>query len=107
LFSNLITNSLKYRRSDTPLIIEVSSKREKDYIVLTVKDNDIGIDLEKNLNLLFQPFKRLTEQSTGSGLKLRIVKHMIEHHHGYLEVFSEVGQGTAFIVHLKTLDAEA
>jgi len=47
------------------LIIEVSSKRKKDYIVLTVKDNGIGIDLEKNLNLLFQPFKRLTEQSTG------------------------------------------
>ena len=42
LFSNLITKALKYSRPDTPLIIEVFSKRKKDYIVLTVKDNGIG-----------------------------------------------------------------
>ncbi|WP_411273362.1 ATP-binding protein [Daejeonella sp.] len=55
------------------------------------------------MNLLFQPFKRLTEQSTGSGLGLSIVKRIIEHHHGYLEVFSEVGKGTEFKAYLKDL----
>ncbi len=70
LLSNLITNAIKYRRLDTPLIIEVYSRIEKDYTALVVKDNGIGIDLEKNLNMLFQPFKRLTDQSTGSGLGL-------------------------------------
>lgn len=103
LFGNLITNAIKYRQDDIPLHIEVSSKREKDYTVLTVKDNGIGIDLEKNLNLLFQPFKRLTDQSTGSGLGLSIVKRIIEHHHGYLEVFSEVGKGTEFKAYLKDI----
>lgn len=103
LFSNLLTNAIKYRRDDIPLIIEVSSRRENDYTVLTIKDNGIGIDLEKNLNLLFQPFKRLTDQSTGSGLGLSIVKRIIEHHHGYLEVFSEVGKGTEFKAYLKDI----
>lgn len=107
LFSNLITNAIKYRRSDTPLVIEVSSRRENDYTVITVKDNGIGIDLERNLNLLFKPFKRLTDQGTGSGLGLSIVKRMVEHHHGYLEVFSEVGKGTEFKAYLKNLDSEA
>ena len=101
LFSNLLTNAIKYRREDIPLVIQVSSKREMDYTVLTIKDNGTGIDLEKNLNLLFQPFKRLTDQSTGSGLGLSIVKRIIEHHHGYLEVFSEVGKGTEFKAYLK------
>jgi signal transduction histidine kinase len=104
LFSNLVTNAIKYRRVDTPLILEISSHREKDYIVLTIKDNGIGIDLQKNLNSLFQPFKRLTEQSTGSGLGLSIVKRIIEHHHGYLEVFSEVGKGTEFRAYLKNIN---
>ena len=103
LFSNLLTNAIKYRSDDTPLVIEVSSRRENDYTVITIKDNGIGIDLEKNLNLLFQPFKRLTDQSTGSGLGLSIVKRIIEHHHGYLEVFSEVGKGTEFKAYLKDI----
>lgn len=105
LFSNLITNAIKYRRPDTHLVIEVFSKKEKEYTVITVRDNGIGIDLEKNLNLLFQPFKRLTDQSTGSGLGLSIVKRMIEHNNGYLEVFSEVGKGTEFKAYLKSITA--
>lgn len=103
LFSNLITNAIKYRRAGTPLLVEIFSKREQDYTVLTVRDNGIGIDLEKNLNLLFQPFKRLTDQGTGSGLGLSIVKRMIEHNHGYLEVFSEVKKGTEFKAYLKNI----
>jgi signal transduction histidine kinase len=106
LLSNLINNAIKYRRQDVPLLIEVSSRKEKDYTVLTVKDNGIGIDLKKNLNLLFQPFKRLTEQSTGSGLGLSIVKRIIEQNHGYLEVFSEIGKGTEFKTYLKNINTE-
>jgi signal transduction histidine kinase len=106
LLSNLINNTIKYRRQDVPLLIEVSSRKEKDYTVLTVKDNGIGIDLKKNLNLLFQPFKRLTEQSTGSGLGLSIVKRIIEQNHGYLEVFSEIGKGTEFKTYLKNINTE-
>nr|WP_242695928.1 HAMP domain-containing sensor histidine kinase [Pedobacter sp. SYSU D00873] len=94
--NNMITNAIKYRKPDVPLTVEITSRREKEYTIITVKDNGIGIDLEKNLNLLFQPFKRLTDQGTGSGLGLSMVKRMIEHNQGYIEVNSTVGIGTEF-----------
>jgi signal transduction histidine kinase len=62
----------------------------------------MGIDLEKNMSKLFQPFKRLTDQGTGTGLGLSIIKRMIEQDHGYLEVFSTVGEGTEFKGYLKS-----
>lgn len=104
LLSNLLTNAIKYRRQDIPVHIEVTSRKEKEYLILSVKDNGIGIDLAKNMNKLFQPFKRLTNQGTGSGLGLSIVKRMIEKDQGYLEVFSEPGRGTEFKAYLKELD---
>ncbi|MDP9048025.1 MAG: PAS domain-containing sensor histidine kinase [Bacteroidota bacterium] len=101
-FSNLITNSIKYRKKDVPLVIEIKSRCEKEYTILYVKDNGIGIDLAKNMNKLFQPFKRLTDHGTGSGLGLSIVKRVIEKNQGYLEVFSQPGEGTEFKAYLKS-----
>lgn len=101
LFSNLITNSIKYRKLNQKLLVEVTSRKESEYIVLIIKDNGIGIDLSKNMNRIFQPFKRLTDQGTGSGLGLSLLKRMIERDQGYLEIFSELGIGTEFKVYLK------
>jgi PAS domain S-box-containing protein len=102
LFSNLVTNAIKYRNPAVPLLIEIKSRREKEYTILSVKDNGSGIDLAKNMNKLFQPFKRLTDQGTGSGLGLSIVKRVIEKSQGYLEVFSKPGSGTEFKAYLKS-----
>lgn len=99
--SNLLTNSIKYRQFDKPLLIEIKSRREKEFTVISVRDNGIGIDLAKNMNKLFKPFKRLTDQSTGSGLGLSLIKRMIEKDQGYLEVFSTPGNGTEFKAYLK------
>jgi signal transduction histidine kinase len=99
--SNLLTNSIKYRQLDKPLLIEINSRIEKDFTILSVKDNGIGIDLAKNMSKLFKPFKRLTEQSTGSGLGLSLIKRMIEKDQGYLEVFSTPGKGTELKAYLK------
>lgn len=101
LFSNMVTNAIKYRNLNQRLLVEVTSKKEKDYIVLSFKDNGIGIDLSKNMHKVFQPFKRLTDQGTGSGLGLSFVKRMIERDHGYIEIFSELGIGTEFKIYLK------
>ncbi|QQL50291.1 sensor histidine kinase [Mucilaginibacter ginkgonis] len=102
LFSNLVTNAIKYRNPEQPLIIQIKTRRERDYTVLSVKDNGSGIDLAKNMNKLFQPFKRLTDHGTGSGLGLSIIKRVIEKNQGYLEVFSQPGAGTEFKAYLKS-----
>ena len=101
LLSNLLTNAIKYRQLDKPLLIEINSRKEKDFTILSVRDNGIGIDLAKNMAKLFKPFKRLTDQSTGSGLGLSLIKRMIEKDQGYLEVFSTPGKGTEFKAYLK------
>ncbi len=100
-FSNLITNAIKYRKPDEAILIDIKSHQVRDYVILSVKDNGIGIDLAKNMNMLFQPFKRISDQGTGSGLGLSIVKRLIEKNQGYLEVFSEKGTGTEFKAYLK------
>lgn len=99
--SNLLTNAIKYRQLEKPLLIEINSRREKGYTILSVRDNGIGIDLTKNMSKLFKPFKRLTDQSTGSGLGLSLIKRMIEKDQGYIEVFSTPGKGTEFKAFLK------
>lgn len=99
--SNLLTNALKYRQLDKPLLIEINSRKEKGYTILSVRDNGIGIDLAKNMSKLFKPFKRLTDQSTGSGLGLSLIKRMIEKDQGYIEVFSTPGVGTEFKAFLR------
>lgn len=100
-FSNLITNAIKYRKPNEAILIDIKSHLIHDYVILSVKDNGIGIDLARNMNMLFQPFKRISDQGTGSGLGLSIVKRLIEKNQGYLEVFSEKGKGTEFKAYLK------
>lgn len=101
LISNLISNCIKYRNYNKPLHILIKSRREKSYTILTVKDNGIGIDLMKNMDKLYHPFKRFTNQASGTGLGLSLIKRMIERNGGYLEVSSVVGEGTEFIIFLK------
>ncbi|HEY0897853.1 MAG TPA: HAMP domain-containing sensor histidine kinase [Sphingobacteriaceae bacterium] len=105
LLSNLISNAIKYRQKDVPLKIELETRREREFIILSIKDNGIGIDLTKNMDKLFQPFKRFTSQASGTGLGLSLIKRMVELNGGYLEVYSTPGEGTRFVVFLKEYKA--
>jgi signal transduction histidine kinase len=64
-----------------------------------VKDQGRGIP-EEDLKYIFEPFKRVTTQESrkieGTGLGLAIVKHIMDAHHGQIEVESEVGTGSKF-----------
>jgi len=106
LLSNLISNAIKYRRKEVPLKIELDTRREREFIILSVKDNGIGIDLTKNMDKLFQPFKRFTNQASGTGLGLSLIKRMVELNGGFMEVYSTPGEGTRFIVFLKEYRAD-
>lgn len=98
VFTNLITNALKYGNKQP---IEVTVKKDNNQASLIVRDHGIGIksiDHER----VFQQFERAVSASSisGLGLGLYICRKIIESHKGKIYVESELGQGSAFIVEL-------
>jgi two-component system sensor histidine kinase/response regulator len=101
VFSNLITNAIKYNRPDGTVIITI--KEEDDTVLVEVADTGIGISKE-HLPFIFDQFYRVSRREDqkikGTGLGLAISKKIVEAHNGSIEARSEPGQGTTFSVRL-------
>jgi len=101
VFENLTTNAIKF--TPTGKQISISTSRQDDFICVSIEDSGIGIPAE-NIEKLFTPFsgvgRKGTEGEESTGLGLSIVKKIVELHGGEIEVFSEVGKGTLFVVKL-------
>jgi signal transduction histidine kinase len=94
VLTNLITNAIKYSPVNTKIII--SSKIVKNLAQVIVKDEGMGIPLEKQ-EKIFDRFYQIQEsKSTGFGLGLYISKQIIEHHRGKIKVDSKEGEGSTF-----------
>ncbi len=106
LVSNLIINALKY----TPRLGEVTLTLNQDnyYGVITVADNGIGI-AEAEQSRIFERFYRInndrSRQTGGSGLGLAIAAAIAQVHQGKIEVTSQLGQGSVFLVKLPKKNA--
>ncbi len=101
IFTNLISNAIKYRSPDRLLNINVSTIETKEYIKLSIKDNGIGIDLEEHREKVFDMFGRIEGKIDGTGVGLYMVKSLLEEFKGKIEVESELGIGSTFIVYFK------
>lgn len=101
LVFNLIGNAIKYNK--TKGWVKVSIQKEKEGIILTVKDGGIGIP-KKDLPNIFERFYRVdkarTRQEGGSGLGLAICQHIAGEYGGNINVESKEGQGSTFSVYL-------
>jgi signal transduction histidine kinase len=99
LFQNLVGNALKFT-SETPKII-IDCVYKKDVVVLSVKDNGIGIKQEHG-DKIFKLFQRLSRapQYEGTGIGLTICKNIVEKHSGKIWFESQEGQGTTFFIEL-------
>jgi signal transduction histidine kinase len=75
-----------------------------DYAVIEVQDNGVGIAPD-NRTRLFEP--GFTTSEFGTGLGLALVKHVVEHHGGFIEVESVLDIGSVFSIHLPTIDPTA
>jgi PAS domain S-box-containing protein len=97
IFFNLISNAIKYRSERTPLIaIHLSQDAER--VLIELSDNGCGIDLERNEEDLFKPYKRFHTHIEGKGLGLFLVKSHVEALGGAISIASTVGEGTTFTV---------
>jgi len=95
VFSNLISNSIKHSYGDKIL---VSVEEAEEEVVCTVEDNGDGIPQEKKDEIFEKGF---TTVNSSSGLGLYLVKDIVEHYGGWVEVKdSELG-GARFDVHLQ------
>ena len=99
IFYNLISNSLKYKQPDLIPVIEITSRKAGDKLILTFKDNGLGIDLKKNSELIFGLYKRFHLQTAeGKGMGLFMVKSQVQTLGGKISVESEVNKGTTFTI---------
>ncbi len=74
-----------------------------DYVILTISDTGHGIT-KKDQRHLFEPFYTKKKMgSSGSGLGLAIVYGVTKDHNGYIDVISEIGQGTDFILYFPAI----
>jgi len=100
VFQNLLSNALKFRRSETPLI-RIGAKKQRGEWIFSVSDNGIGMD-SRYLDRIFVIFQRLHTQSEypGTGIGLSICKKIIERHGGRIWVESKLGEGSTFYLSL-------
>ncbi|MBX9184535.1 ATP-binding protein [Clostridium sp. K04] len=98
---NLLSNSIKYNKAQGQ--IEVLLNDCNDTFVITVKDTGVGIPSDK-LMYIFERFRqvenRFNKSTEGSGIGLSLVKDLIEIQGGTIEVKSELGVGSEFIIKL-------
>ncbi len=97
---NLLSNAIKYRSPERTPIVRVHCHETAEYLVLSVQDNGLGIDLTQ-INKLFAMFKRLHNHVEGSGIGLYMVKKIIENAGGRIDVESKVGEGSVFRVYFR------
>jgi two-component system, OmpR family, phosphate regulon sensor histidine kinase PhoR len=101
VFINLIGNAILYTPPKGR--VKVSLFDYKKNAKIHVKDSGVGIKKEE-IPRIFERFYRVdrarSRESGGTGLGLAIVKHLVEAHHGNIEVRSNVGEGSEFIIEL-------
>ncbi|AHM58778.1 pas/pac sensor signal transduction histidine kinase [Flammeovirgaceae bacterium 311] len=97
---NLISNAVKYRSAERPLLVQIHCYKQGEFLVLQVQDNGLGMDLSDE-NKIFAMFKRLHDHVEGSGVGLYIVKKIVENAGGKIEVESKVNEGSIFRVYFK------
>ena len=106
MISNLIDNALKYSKEDIDPIIEVGTYNHKNNIVITVKDNGIGMTKD-TVSKIFDKFYRAhtgnVHNVKGFGLGLNYTRKMVEAHNGKIQVDSALGQGSQFKITIPLL----
>lgn len=98
---NLINNAIKFKSAERQPKIIVTTSKEGDFTVISVKDNGIGID-ESKLEAIFSKYYRLENAIEGSGIGLYLVKEIVRNAGGKVLVESQLNKGTDFQVYLKT-----
>lgn len=100
---NLLSNAIKFRSPDRKPQILIKTYRVPGFIVLSVKDNGLGIPSNK-IDKVFTMFRRFHDHVEGTGVGLYIVKRIIDNNQGKIELESTQNKGTEFKIYFKAKD---
>jgi len=112
VFLNLILNAIQSMPQGGELRIGASSKwisregiedGQREYVVVSVRDTGLGMEKEVVQNI-FNPF--FTTKDTGTGLGLMVSQGIVQDHEGWIEVESEIGEGSLFKIYLPAFQPE-
>lgn len=99
---NLLSNAIKYTKAGGSIIVSTTRTPSNEFC-LNITDTGVGIQ-EKDVHLIFERYSRIidknSEQITGSGIGLALVKDLVEDHKGRIIVKSQVNKGTTFTIYL-------
>jgi two-component system OmpR family sensor kinase len=108
VLDNLLDNARKF--SEEPVRLSGRASEDGAHLLIEVEDRGMGISVADQARI-FEPFFRSdpsrTRATGGVGLGLAVVKRIVEAHLGKIEVFSELGQGTRFVVTLPLVQDSA
>lgn len=97
---NLVKNAIKFKSPEYRPEIFIKTERKGDFIVISIKDNGIGIDTSKH-KAIFSKYFRAENAIEGSGIGLYLVKEIVNNSGGKILLNSELGKGSEFKVFLK------
>lgn len=96
ILTHIISNSIKYKRPNTPPVIKFSLNYVHNYTILGIEDNGLGIDLKKYGKKLFGMYQTFHDNPDARGMGLYIAKNQIEAMDGKINAKSQLGSGTTF-----------
>ena len=97
---NLVSNAVKYKSEIENPTIEISALKKGTVCNISVKDNGLGIDLEKNKEKIFGMYKTFHDNENATGIGLFMTKNHVETLGGKIEVLSKVNEGSEFKISL-------
>ena len=100
---NLITNAIKFKKPDSHPEITFVSEEKGDFIILTVSDKGIGMNLKRNGDKLFNLYQRFHPNIDGKGLGLYLIKTQIEKMGGKITAESEENNGITFRIYFRKI----
>ncbi|WP_428909501.1 ATP-binding protein [Niallia sp. Krafla_26] len=95
IISNLLSNAIKYSYENSAIFFSVWT--ENDLLMIRIKDEGIGMS-EEQLDKLFKKYEKSNQEVSGQGIGLFMVKKLVDHFDGTIQVRSSLGNGTTFQV---------
>ncbi|MDX5422401.1 MAG: PAS domain-containing sensor histidine kinase [Hymenobacteraceae bacterium] len=101
VFYNLLSNAIKYRSEKRALVLQIRCYGDSGKgVLVSLSDNGSGFDMQKANKNMFKLYKRFHSDKKGRGIGLYLVKTHLEAMGGHIEVNSQVGVGTKFLIYL-------